>query len=90
MLIYKANWYGREVKRIDRFYPSSKTCSHCGNIKQNLTLNDRVYKCEVCGRELDRDYNASLNILRVGTNQPDLKLVEKDTIVSSMKQEIKA
>lgn len=61
---YKAKIYGKEIKYIDRYYPSSKTCSNCGNIKNDLTLKDRIYKCPNCGLEIDRDFNASLNILR--------------------------
>lgn len=67
-LTYKAEWYGREIKKIDRFYPSSKTCSKCNHIKKDLTLEDRVFKCNNCGLEIDRDYNASLNILSIGRN----------------------
>ena len=58
MLSYKARHY----VEIDRFYPSSKRCSMCGNIKDDLTLSDRTYRCGACGSVLDRDYNASLNI----------------------------
>lgn len=53
--------YGVELRIIDRFYPSSKLCSCCGQIKSDLKLSDRVYKCD-CGLEIDRDYQASLNI----------------------------
>ena len=65
-LKYKANWYGRKVVRVPISYPSSKTCSSCGNIKETLKLSERIYKCECCGLEIDRDYNASINILRKG------------------------
>lgn len=65
-LEYKAAWYGRTVVRIDRFYPSSKTCHCCGWVKQDLTLEDRVFVCEDCGNVTDRDYNAAMNILAVG------------------------
>ena len=65
-LKYKANWYGRKVVRVPISYPSSKTCSSCGNIKETLKLSERIYKCECCGLEIDRDYNASMNILRKG------------------------
>ena len=58
---YKCNFNGIEFVQVDRFYPSSKTCSCCGNIKKDLKLKDRVYKCNNCGLEIDRDYNASLN-----------------------------
>jgi len=66
LLKYKANWYGRELVKIDKFFPSSKTCSNCGNIKKDLTLKDREYQCNSCGITLDRDYNSSLNILEEG------------------------
>ncbi len=56
------------VVKIDRFYPSSKTCSQCGNIKQDLNLKERIYQCESCNLVIDRDYNASLNIFRVGAS----------------------
>ena len=65
-LEYKANWYGRKIVKVPPFYPSSKTCSSCGNIKETLTLSERIYYCECCGLEIDRDYNASINILRKG------------------------
>ena len=68
MLEYKCNWYGKKLVVIDRFYPSSKTCSNCGWKKENLTLSDRVFKCKNCGIEIDRDFNASINIERVGVD----------------------
>ena len=52
------------VKFIDRYYPSSKTCSKCWNIKEELKLSERIYKCKKCWERIDRDYNASLNIMR--------------------------
>lgn len=66
MLEYKAKWYGKKLVKADRFYPSSKTCSHCGFIHQGLRLNDRVWTCPQCGEKLDRDLNASVNILQEG------------------------
>jgi len=66
LLKYKADWYGRELVQIDRFFPSSKMCSRCGSIKKDLTLKDRVYNCPHCGIVIDRDYNSTLNILREG------------------------
>ncbi len=59
---YKCKFYGIEFIKADRFYPSSKTCSNCGNIKKDLKLKDRVYKCDKCGFVIDRDVNASLNL----------------------------
>lgn len=66
MLEYKCKWYGKELVVIDRFFPSSKTCSKCGWKKENLTLSDRIFKCENCGIEIDRDLNAAINIKRMG------------------------
>jgi putative transposase len=60
-LEYKALWYGSEVFVVDRFFPSSKLCSCCGTIKDDLKLSDRIYSCE-CGLEIDRDLNASINL----------------------------
>ena len=65
-LEYKANWYGRIIVKVPKFYPSSKICSSCGNVKKELPLSERTYHCECCGLEIDRDYNASINILRKG------------------------
>jgi putative transposase len=67
-LTYKAEWYGRTVVVIDRFFPSSKTCNHCGYIKEDLSLKDREWECESCKIHIDRDLNASLNILLQGLN----------------------
>jgi putative transposase len=65
--------YKTKVEKIDRFYPSSKTCSSCGAINHKINnhleqLKNRVFKCESCGLVLDKDYNASLNIQRVGAS----------------------
>lgn len=65
---YKAKWYGRTVVKIDRFFPSSKTCSNCGFIKETLNLSERKWICPKCGSELDRDINAAKNILKQGLN----------------------
>jgi putative transposase len=67
MLEYKTSWYGGEVIDVDRFFPSSKLCSVCGVIKDNLTLVDRIYQCE-CGNEIDRDLNAAINLEHYGLN----------------------
>lgn len=60
---YKCEWNGIEFIQVGRFYPSSKTCSYCGAIKSDLKLSDRVFRCE-CGYEIDRDFNAALNLSR--------------------------
>ena len=62
MLEYKANWYGRKLIFVDRFYPSSKTGNHCGYINKKLKLSDRQWVCPDCGEIIERDYNAALNI----------------------------
>ena len=59
---YKCSAYGIQLVVADRFYPSSKACSCCGFIKSDLKLNDRVYRCNSCGLELDRDLNAAENL----------------------------
>ena len=68
-LEYKCNWYGRQLMIIDRFYPSSKTCHNCGYIYKDLKLSEREWICPHCGKLIDRDYNASLNILDNGLKQ---------------------
>ncbi|WP_368217176.1 RNA-guided endonuclease InsQ/TnpB family protein [Blautia wexlerae] len=57
----KCDENGIELRVADRFYPSSKTCHHCGSVKKNLKLSDRIYRCE-CGYVADRDFNAALNL----------------------------
>lgn len=76
MLEYKANYNNKHIIYADRFYPSSKTCSICGNIKEDLTLKDRVYVCNACGLEIDRDYNASLNLYSLIEKQIGIVLPE--------------
>ena len=65
MLEYKAQWYGREVLAIDRWFPSSKLCSTCGTSQDRMPLNVRMWTCD-CGTTHDRDVNAAKNILAVG------------------------
>jgi putative transposase len=63
MLEYKAGWYGSWVERIDRFYPSSKTCHVCGYVLPELALEIREWDCPDCGSHHDRDHNAAINVL---------------------------
>ena len=85
---YKAELNGVTITKADRFYPSSKTCSVCGNIKQDLKLSDRTYRCDKCGTIIDRDYNASLNLLglignnRVGKDWPEFTPVDLTALLS--------
>ncbi|WP_342278944.1 MULTISPECIES: RNA-guided endonuclease TnpB family protein [unclassified Candidatus Tisiphia] len=67
-LEYKSKWNGRAYHIIDRFFPSSKMCSFCNFVNDQLMLNDRTWNCPSCGTQLDRDLNASINILNQGLN----------------------
>ena len=70
-LDYKITENQGKIVRVDPFYPSSKTCSNCGNVKESLKLSERTYHCKECGFTIDRDLNASINILKAG-----LKMIE--------------
>ena len=65
LLAYKLEERGKTLVKVDRFYPSSKTCSVCGRVKKELALSERIYRCE-CGNEMDRDVNAAVNIREEG------------------------
>jgi putative transposase len=65
-LEYKANWYGRTLVKIDKWYPSSKRCHDCGHILDSLSLDIRHWVCPECGVAHDRDLNAARNILSAG------------------------
>ncbi|MCL1994643.1 MAG: transposase [Defluviitaleaceae bacterium] len=62
ILEYKCNFYNIEFIKADRFYPSSKMCCKCGHIKKDLKLSERLFKCPICKNEIDRDYQASINL----------------------------
>lgn len=66
LLAHKCEEHGMELFRVDRFFASSKICSNCGCIKTDLKLKDRVYVCNDCGNELDRDLNAAINLSKCG------------------------
>jgi len=85
---YKAKWAGEEIMLADRFYPSSKTCHHCGRINKGLTLADRKWLCE-CGIVLDRDLNAAINLrnLSIPAKSREFKPVENGVVMPSTKQE---
>jgi putative transposase len=68
-LTYKSEWYGSTLIVADRFYPSSKTCSRCGQIKESLNLSERLFECDACDLSLDRDENAAINLRRLGLAQ---------------------
>ena len=65
-ITYKSEWNDRDYIQIDTFYPSSKTCSNCGYKLEELNLDTREWTCPSCGRLLDRDINAAINILNEG------------------------
>ncbi|MDN3398478.1 IS200/IS605 family element RNA-guided endonuclease TnpB [Psychrobacter sp. APC 3426] len=77
MLNYKAEWYGKKLVKIDRWYPSSKTCSGCGHLltKAELPLQVRSWNCPSCLQSNDRDINASINILNEGLKLATIKTV---------------
>jgi len=65
-LDYKCRWYGRNLVKIDQWFPSSKRCSNCGHIVEKMLLNIREWQCPECGANHDRDINAGKNILAAG------------------------
>jgi putative transposase len=73
-ILYKARWHGVEVRVADRFYPSSKTCSGCGELESDLDLSTRTYSCGVCGLVIDRDLNAAINLARWRPSEPSAEI----------------
>lgn len=71
ILEYKVKWYQRELRYVDRFFPSSKRCSVCGTKRETLPLSVRAWICEHCHTHHDRDINAARNILQIGQGLPD-------------------
>jgi putative transposase len=87
MLTYKAEWYGRDIIEIDRFFPSSKLCSSCQYKNNELSLKDREWTCVNCGQHHNRDYNAAINILnegkrilKIGLSSPELTPLESKSL----------
>lgn len=87
MLEYKCEWYGRELIKVNRFFPSSKTCSNCGFIKEKISLSERIYKCEKCLTSIDRDHNAAINILNEGIRDKNTRRdCGEQAVTHSLKQ----
>jgi putative transposase len=89
ILKYKAEWYGRKVLEVDRWFPSSKLCSNCGYKNNELKLKDREWICPKCGSNNDRDLNAAINIRneglkifnkKIGMSLPELMPLETQSI----------
>lgn len=72
LLTYKAEWNDKQILHIDRFYPSSKTCSNCGYVNQDMNLTIRQWECGGCGETHDRDLNAAINILKEGKRNKNI------------------
>lgn len=94
MLTYKANWYGRNLIQVDRYFPSSKLCSCCNHKNTKLELKDRTWTCSKCRTVHDRDFNAAKNILNegkrilnIGLSSPELTLGEISSLERSVNQE---
>ena len=66
MIEYKCELYGKKCFVIDRYFPSTKKCSNCGNVKSKILLSERIYKCDCCNLEMSRDLNAAINIKTAG------------------------
>lgn len=79
VLEYKAKWENKQILVADRFFPSSKTCSSCGAVKEILRLSERVFNCNNCGHKIDRDLNASINLANLALPERlrDVKPLEK-------------
>ena len=85
LLEYKAKLYGKQVIKVSP-KNTSKKCSRCGYVNQKLTLNDRIFKCPKCGLEIDRDYNAALNILNAGVGRPKVPVERKPLLYISFSE----
>ena len=89
-LEYKTQLYGSKLVIVDRFYPSSKTCSNCGEKKSSLSLSQRVFQCDNCGFECNRDLNAAINLRKEAVRLTVLACGLDSADTSRLKQEEKA
>ena len=65
--------------KVNRFFPSSKTCSNCGHIRSDLTVGERTYRCDNCGAVIDRDLNAAINLMKSGLVKPEASVEQVGT-----------
>jgi putative transposase len=80
-LEYKCTKFGSKLVVVDRWYPSSKTCSHCGH-KQEMPLKERTFNCVNCGHSLDRDLNAAINLNNYARNTEGLPVSERGGLIA--------
>ena len=78
-VIRQVSYKAQKHIMVDRFFPSSKRCSNCGFVKASLDLSERTYRCEACGLVIDRDYNASLNLMQAGKVIPGVPVESAGT-----------
>lgn len=71
ILHWQLSYKAKHLIKAPRFFPSSKTCSHCGAIKSDLKITERTYRCPTCSLEINRDYNAALNLMKLGLVKPE-------------------
>jgi putative transposase len=83
MMIYKSDIFRTDLRFADRFYPSSKTCSCCGAVKDSLSWDERTFKCDSCGVEMDRDVNAAVNLSRLPRGTGNVKPVERKALTKT-------
>ena len=81
MLEYKLEEMGKQIVFADKFFPSTKQCSSCGNKKNEMPLSERTYECESCGLEIDRDLNAALNLKQYAVKSIQENLVSSDVTI---------
>ena len=80
MILYQLSYKAQNHIKVDRFFPSSKLCSNCGHKKENLELSERTYTCEACGLSIDRDLNASINLMKSGMVDPVVSVESEGTL----------
>ena len=80
MVLWCLSYKAQDLRKADRYFPSSKLCSNCGHKKENLELSDRTYTCEACGLSINRDLNASINLMKSGMVNPVVSVESEGTL----------